>query len=135
MTMLSSAAVDALKAKLEAACSDPEKGLPGASVAVVGKDGRQLFSHAAGQRGLRASETMDEDTVFWIASCTKLITAIACMQLVEQGQLSLDDPDLIERLCPELKDVQVLRDDGTLEEKEDRITLRMLLSHTGSESN
>lgn len=52
------------------------------------------------------------------------------MQLVEQGMLSLDDADQVERLCPELTDVQVLQSDGTLVPKRRGITLRMLLSHT-----
>ncbi|PYH57494.1 uncharacterized protein BO96DRAFT_335207, partial [Aspergillus niger CBS 101883] len=67
--------------------------------------------------------------VFWIASCTKLITAICCMQLVERGHISLDDAEVVERLCPELKDVRVLRG-GELLEKKRGITLRMLLTHT-----
>jgi CubicO group peptidase (beta-lactamase class C family) len=32
------------------------------------------------------------DSVFWIASMTKAITGAACMQLVEQGKLQLDQP-------------------------------------------
>ena len=38
---------------------------------------------------------------------TKLVTAVAVVQLVEQGILSLDD-DVRESL-PELKDIQILR--------------------------
>lgn len=57
------------------------------------------------------------------------------MQLVEQGKLSLDDADLTEKICPELKDVKIIKKDEsgkiTLVEKKNRITLRMLLSHTG----
>lgn len=74
---------------------------------------------------------MTLDSIFWIASCTKMITGIACMQLVEQGVLNLDDSDQVEKICPELKDVKVLQDDGTLVEKRRGITLRMLLNHTG----
>ena len=73
---------------------------------------------------------MTLDSIFWIASCTKMICGLACMQLVEQGKLALDDGDLIEKLCPELKVVQVLQDDGTLVPKKNQITLRMLLTHT-----
>jgi CubicO group peptidase (beta-lactamase class C family) len=72
--------------------------------------------------------------IFWLASCTKLVTAIACMQLVEQGKLNLDNLDEIEHYCPELRDVKVIEDDGSLTEKKRGITLRMLLTHTG-ESN
>lgn len=79
---------------------------------------------------------MTLDSVFWIASCTKMITGVACMQLVEQGKLSLDDADLVEKLCPELKSVKILKgfdENGkpVLVKKKTGITLRMLLSHTG----
>lgn len=78
---------------------------------------------------------MTLDSVFWIASCTKMIGGIVCIQLVEQGKLSLDDADLAEKLCPELKEVKILRGYGQdekpiLVEKKNRITLRKLLSHT-----
>ncbi|KAL6894866.1 beta-lactamase/transpeptidase-like protein [Trichoderma evansii] len=73
---------------------------------------------------------MTLDTIFWIASSTKMLTGLGCMQLVEQGALKLDDGDHLENLIPEIKEVQVLRDDGTCEAKIKKITLRMLLSHT-----
>jgi CubicO group peptidase (beta-lactamase class C family) len=97
----------------------------------VGRDGKELFAHAAGKRGFGSEEPMTLDSIFWIASCTKMITGIACMQLVEQGKLSLDDAAQTEKLCPELKDLQVLQPDGKLVAKEGGITLRMLLTHTG----
>jgi CubicO group peptidase (beta-lactamase class C family) len=131
MGVLPTTTLDALKSRIDSACSDSDKGLPGAAAAVVGKDGKLLFSHAGGQRGHGSSEPLAVDSVFWIASCTKLITGIACMQLVEQGKLSLDDSNEIERICPELKEVKVLQEDGTLIEKARGITLRMLLTHTG----
>lgn len=64
-----------------------------------------------------------------MASFTKLVTAIACVQLFEQGKLALDDADQVETLCPELRDVKYLADDGTLKDKVGRITLRMLLPY------
>ncbi|OOG00708.1 hypothetical protein ASPCADRAFT_125721 [Aspergillus carbonarius ITEM 5010] len=73
---------------------------------------------------------MELDSVFWLTSGTKLVTAIACMQLVEKGVLRLDDVELVEKLSPELEAVQVLQDDGTLVPKERGITIRMLLTHT-----
>lgn len=120
-----------LKKAVEDACADPKADIPGTSVVVVGKDGKELFAHAAGKRGVNSSEDMTLDNVFWIASCTKMIAGLACMQLVEQGKLHLDDGDEIEKLIPELKDIKVLQKDGTLVEKKRKITLRMLLTHTG----
>lgn len=128
---LSDEATKKLQQTVEAACANPTSDIPGLSVVVVNKDGKELFSYAAGKRGTPTSETMTLDNVFWIASSTKMIVGIACLQLVEQGKLHLDDGDEIEELCPELKRTKVLQKDGTLAEKNKKITLRMLLSHTG----
>lgn len=65
-----------------------------------------------------------------MASCTKVLVGVACMQLVEQGILSLDDGEETENLCPELKTLEVLKADGSFENKKRAITLRMLLTHT-----
>lgn len=126
----SNEAITALRVSLDDACADQEQGLPGVVGVVVGKDGKELFAHAAGKRGYGSAEAMSLDTIFWIASCTKLITGIACMQLVEHGRLSLDNAEQVETLCPELKDLKVLQSDGSLVGKKRGITLRMLLSHT-----
>ena len=101
----------------------------------VNKNGEEIISHASGKLGVDITAPMTLDSIFWIASCTKMIGGIACMQLVEQGKLGLDDAELAEKLCPELKAVKILKGfdgDGkpVLEEKKNSITLRMLLSHT-----
>ena len=121
-----------LRKTVEDAVADPKSDIPGASVVVVGKDGKEIFAHAAGRRGVSSSDPMTLDNVFWIASCTKMIAGLACMQLVEQGKLHLDDGDEIEKLIPEFKDLQVLQKDGKLVPKNKKITLRMLLTHTGT---
>lgn len=114
----------------ESYCSDQQTGIPGATVVVVGKDGDELFAHSAGTRGLGSKQAMSLNNVFWIASCTKVVTAMACMQLVERGELKLDDGAQLEGLCPELKDLKVAKADGSFEDKKRQITLRMLLTHT-----
>jgi CubicO group peptidase (beta-lactamase class C family) len=107
--------------------------IPGLVYGAVDKTGETVFSHASGKSGLGQSP-MTLDTVFWIASCTKLITSIACMQLVEGGLLRLDDSDQVEQLAPELKVVKVLERSSSgelsLVPKQRSITLRMLLNHT-----
>jgi CubicO group peptidase (beta-lactamase class C family) len=127
--------IQKLQETVESACADPHIDIPGASVVIVGRDGKELFAHAAGKRGVTSSEPMTLDTIFWIASCTKMAVGIACMQLVEQKKLSLDDGEGLEKLCPELRDAKVLMDDGSLVEKKKKITLRMLLSHTGRDDS
>jgi len=73
------------------------------------------------------------DSVMWIASMTKPVTAVASMQLVEQGRIQLDEPAA--RWAPDLDKVQLLEGfdaDGTPRLRPPRrpITLRHLLSHT-----
>lgn len=98
-----------------------------------------LFSHASGKRGVDINEPTTLENVFWIASCTKMIGGIAAMQLNEQGKLLLDNADALERYAPELKTVHILKSiqNGKLEtvEKKNRITMRMLLTHTGMMSS
>ncbi|XTI84206.1 beta-lactamase/transpeptidase-like protein, partial [Cenococcum geophilum] len=114
---------------LDGVTSDPSTGVPGLILISVDKTGKSLVEHPSGTHGATTKEPMTLDTVFWIASCTKLITSIACMQLVEQGKLALDDAKLVEKIAPELKDVKVI-DNGKLVAKEGGVTLRMLLTHT-----
>lgn len=130
MAPLTEQTLNTLRSTVDAACYDHSKGIPGATVVVVGKDGEELFAHASGRRGMASTEEMTLDSVYWIASCTKMITGVACMQAVEKGLLRLDDGDQLEGLCPELKALQVLKEDRTLEDKKRQITLRMLLTHT-----
>lgn len=137
MAPLPLSATTSLKARLDQTCAvtDSKRAnpLPGIVTVVVDKSGKEIFTHASGKRGLDLHEPMTTEMVFWIASCTKLITTICCMQLVERGQISLDDAAEVARLCPELMDLRVLCD-GKLEEKKRGITLRMLLTHTGLSS-
>lgn len=118
-----------LRGVVDKACEDPS-GIPGTTVVVVDKNGEELFAHSAGKRGAASKEPMTLDNIFWIASCTKMLVGVACMQLVEQGVLKLDDGAQTQSLCPELKTFQVLQEDGSLVDKNKAITLRMLLTHT-----
>ncbi|KAJ5454926.1 Beta-lactamase [Penicillium desertorum] len=125
--------IDALKSKIDLATAKPN-GIPGLACAVVDRNGDLLFEYAAGKRGVGSDVPMTTDTVFWLASCTKMIVSIAALQLAEQGILDLDDAGVVEKLAPELKEVKVLQEDAagklTLMEKKQRITMRMLLCHT-----
>ncbi|MCJ1472318.1 hypothetical protein MMC13_000965 [Lambiella insularis] len=134
VVLLSETATQDIRKSIDDATSDPHK-IPGCVVVVVGKDGKPIFSYASGRRGMETQQPMSMESIFWIASCTKLIGAIAAMQLVEQGKLALDDDDLIESICPELKNIKILKsvdDNGNAEliDKKTKITLRMLLTHT-----
>jgi CubicO group peptidase (beta-lactamase class C family) len=106
--------------------------IPGV-VAIAATGSELLYQGTFGRRDLSKPEPMTSDSVFWIASMTKAVTAVAAMQLVEQGRLALDSP--IGTVLPELASPQVLEgfaDDGTplLRPAARPITLRHLLTHT-----
>ncbi|KAK6837555.1 hypothetical protein RU639_001639 [Aspergillus parasiticus] len=120
--------------RMNEATSGPNPKLPGVVSIAVARDGSPILSHASGDMKLGGESPMTLDSVFWIASCTKLLTGIACMQLVEQGKLALDDTAELDHLAPELKELKVLTRDSngsyTLVPQERQITLRMLMTHT-----
>jgi CubicO group peptidase (beta-lactamase class C family) len=83
------ASVAELEAYLDnlVASGDP----PGLSVVVV-KDGKVAYSHAFGLADGPHQVKATPDTVYHWWSMTKIPTAIAILQLSDQGKLSLDDP-------------------------------------------
>jgi methyl acetate hydrolase len=108
------------------------KKIPGV-VAIAADSKDVIYQGAFGKRDLSKDDPMTADSVFWIASMTKAITAAAGMQLVEQGKLSLDEP--IGKVLPDLASPQVLEGfDGSgaprLRPAKNPITLRHLMTHT-----
>lgn len=108
------------------------RAVPGV-VAGVTDRGRDLYLGGFGERILGSGEEMTPDTVGWIASMTKAITAAAAMRLVEQGRLELDAP--ASEVVPGLGDAAVLEgfgEDGQPRTRPPRrpVTLRHLLTHT-----
>jgi CubicO group peptidase (beta-lactamase class C family) len=108
------------------------KEIPGVvAMAASGKD--VIYQGAFGKRDLSKDDPMTTDSVFWIASMTKAVTAAGAMQLVEQGKLSLDEP--IGKLLPDLASPQVLegfdaQGEPKLRAAKNPITLRQLMTHT-----
>ncbi len=106
--------------------------VPFAAGAAATRDG-VIFAEGFGTRDPAAGAAMTADTVVWIASMTKAITASCAMQLVEAGRLTLDDD--LAPLLPALGRVQVLDGfDGQgqprLRPRRGAITLRRLLTHS-----
>ncbi len=64
--------------------------LPGASLAVT-QDGRLVYARGYGAADKDNEVMVEPDMRFRIASISKTVTAVAIMQLVEQGLISLED--------------------------------------------
>jgi len=108
------------------------KVMPGI-VAVAATDRGMVYEGAFGKRQLGQDAPMTLDTVVWIASMTKAITATAAMQLVEQGKLSLDRP--ASEVVKELGGAKVLEGFDSAGQPRLRaprrpITLKHLMTHT-----
>ena len=108
------------------------KAMPGV-VAVAATDKGVLYEGAFGTREVGKDAPMTLDTVVWIASMTKAITATAAMQLVENGKLGLERP--ASEVVPELAAAKVLEGFDAagkprLRAPKRPITLRHLLTHT-----
>ncbi len=95
--------------------------IPGLSAAVFSKDA-VVWAKGYGWANIREQWTVAPETLFQLASISKLVTATAAMQLAETGRLDLDAdinavlPFVIRNpYCPETA-----------------ITARMLLTHTSS---
>lgn len=110
-----------------------DDGTVAAVVAMGATDQGLVYEGARGQANATSREQIGPDTIFWLLSMTKSITATACMQLVEQGRLSLDQP--ASDILPQLKSPQVLEGfdasgQPKLRPARKAITVRHLLTHT-----
>src|SRR5690606_25435213 len=68
-----------------------ESHAPGAALAIT-DGGRLVYARGFGYADIGAREQVEPESLFRIASISKPFTAVAILQLVEQGKLSLDTP-------------------------------------------
>lgn len=109
-----------------------DDGLLSGAVTLVAQEGEILNFEAIGLADIQSMTPMQKDSLFWIASMTKPITAMAVMMLVDEGRLSIDDP--VAKYLPEFRGQMLIQ-----EKSEDRvvlikparpITVKDLLTHT-----
>jgi D-alanyl-D-alanine carboxypeptidase len=92
-----------------------KKKIPGLTIAVI-RDGHVVKEAAYGKASLELNVPTTLDTSFHLASMTKIFTAAAIMQLVQEGRISLDEPV-----------TQIL---AQLSTQWSAVTIRHCLSHT-----
>ncbi|RFM28319.1 serine hydrolase [Deminuibacter soli] len=92
--------------------------IPGLAIAIV-KDGQVVMMKGYGVRDIKTNAPVNENTLFMIASNSKLFTATALAQLEYNKQLSLDDK--ITQYFPDFR----LYDSTTTQ----LVTIRDMLSH------
>ncbi len=99
--------------------------IPGAVLAAGIGSAQPVLLHVAGdaQRDAAARRPMSADTIFDLASLTKVTATLPCvLRLVAVGDLGLDDP--VRRFVPAFAGAA---DDSA---GKDRVTVRQLLTHT-----
>ena len=84
---------------------------------LIARNGKPVFQGAYGESNRESKITNRADTKFYIASLSKMFTAVAILQLAEQGRLALADP--ISKYLPEYP-----------KQIAEKVTIRHLLNHT-----
>jgi CubicO group peptidase (beta-lactamase class C family) len=115
--------VEAISQRLAKFIDDHE--VAGAVSLVATKD-RIVHLDAQGLADIASKRPMKADTIFWIASMTKPVTAASVLMLQDEGKLSVDDP--VEKYLSEFAEMK------TADGKPVRITIKHLLTHTSGMS-
>ncbi|KAF2146250.1 uncharacterized protein K452DRAFT_263926 [Aplosporella prunicola CBS 121167] len=108
--------------------------IPGVLLQAIDGSGTDIYKAASGYRGPGLNDAPIEfNNTLRIASCTKLITAVAALQCVDRGLIGLDDP--VDDVLPELVQLPLVSVDETTgqlkyQPRRNEITLRRLLTHT-----
>jgi CubicO group peptidase (beta-lactamase class C family) len=89
--------------------------------ALVSRNGQIIYKKASGMANLELNTPMQVDNVFWVASIGKQFTAVAILQLMEQGKLNLQDE--ITKFIPDYPT------------QGNKITIEHLLTHTSGIHN
>jgi CubicO group peptidase (beta-lactamase class C family) len=100
--------------------------LPGWLV-LVSRRGRIVHLATCGRRDLEADLPVELDTRFRIFSMTKPVTAVAAMQLYEEGAFSLKEP--VAAFIPSFADLSVYRDGPATGPRTTPATRPMLIWH------
>ena len=102
------------------------------AVMLVADGKRVLTAEAVGWADIAAKKPMRTDSMFWIASQSKCITAAALMMLADEGKVKLTDP--VEKYLPEFRGQMFVAekdaDHVLLRRPKQPITVRNVLSHT-----
>lgn len=93
----------------------------GAVTAVVSKS-KVLHLQGQGMANVAEHKPMAEDAIFWIASMTKPVTAVAVLILQDEGKLKVSDP--VARYIPEFANLK------TPSGKPANLTVTQILTHT-----
>ncbi|MBK1896099.1 serine hydrolase [Chryseobacterium paridis] len=93
-----------------------ERKIPGVQIAVV-QDGKIILKKTYGIANIQDHVLVTDTTIFPINSCTKVFTATAIMQLMEEGKVDLSAP------------ISTYLDDLDLPEQWKKVTVEQMMTH------
>ena len=82
----------------------PAYGIPGCDI-IAYRDHNEIYRHSAGVKDTESGEKLAGNELYFMYSCTKVVTCTAALQLFEQGRFLMSDP--ISKVLPEFADVRV----------------------------
>src|SRR5687768_2444250 len=95
--------------------------IPGAVTAVVTRD-KLIDLQAVGYADVESKRPMTPDTIFWVKSMTKPVTAVAVLMLQDEGKLDVEDK--VAKHIPSFAELKT--PSGKLAD----LTIAQLLDHT-----
>jgi len=104
-----------------------DMGIPSADL-VVTVDHKPVYRKIVGFADYERTKPIDDKTLYWCFSTTKVVTCVLAMRLVEEGKLLLDAP--VSDYLPEYKDVFVQNKDRSITRTKNVMTVRHLFSMT-----
>lgn len=102
--------------------------------AILFKDGEEVYSEKFGYSNIEEKHPIADDSIYRLASMTKIVTAIAALQLWEDGKFKMDDP--VSDYLPYFSKASVLKEPGDFEAPYEtvackrEVTIRDLFRHT-----
>ena len=84
-----------------------KQGIPACDMKVM-RGHETLFRHTCGVMDYEGTKPLSPDALYYIYSCTKPVTVVAALQLLERGMIHMDDP--VADYLPAYKNAFLLKD-------------------------
>ena len=105
------------------------RGVPGCELA-VSLNRETIYRKSVGYADAAKTRLISANDIYWIFSCSKVITCAAAMRLVENGTISLDDP--VSKYIPEYASLKIRnKKEGTVTDATVPMTIEHLFTMTG----
>lgn len=105
----------------------PMLGVPGSDT-VIYKNHEEIFRYSSGFDNLAERTPINNNLLYNIYSCTKISTCVAALQLIERGEILVDDPVYI--YIPEYRNLKVMQGSGDIVSADKPLLIRHLFTMT-----